>query len=137
MHMLRTLTGSTMVVANFLLILGVFVLWLMGGFLFSEMVTTVGLITPLFAGYTTAILKYVIENRFRRSKQEESPVSLIFAVYSLGIPLLFALLVGGAIICWAYRYGFSEFEQFKISVCLIESAFGVYVGQFVYSMFKS
>jgi hypothetical protein len=44
-------------------------------------------------------------------------------------------VVGGSVVLWAYKKAFTQFEQFKVLVGILEGAFGVYVGQFIYSMF--
>ncbi len=52
------------------------------------------------------------------------------------MPALFVAVVAAAVIFWSYKIAFTNFDQFKVLVGLLEGAFGVYVGQFIYSMFK-
>ena len=49
--------------------------------------------------------------------------------------LVFGAVVESAIVLWAYRKGFSEFGQFTKLVTVLEGLFGVYAGQFIYSLF--
>jgi hypothetical protein len=69
-------------------------------------------------------------------KDEGPPLSMAFRVMSLAIPGLFVIVVFASIVLWAFKKGFTEFDQFKILVGLIEGGFGVYVGQFIYALFK-
>ena len=135
MHRHKLLVGVLMSLGHFIVLLAVLGFWIAGGFLFEEMVTALGLIGPLFAGYTTVIFAYVIDHPEVITSPGEK-ISLTYRIMSLFVPLLFIGIVGGAVVLWAYKIAFTTFDQFKTLVGLLEGAFGVYVGQFIYSMFK-
>jgi hypothetical protein len=121
--------------SHFSILILILVFWSINGFLFDEMVTAIGLIGPLFAGYTSAIFAYIIDEAEAISTPD-APVSLPFRIASFAAPIIFVLTVGGAVVLWSFKIGFTDFEQFKILVGILEGAFGIYVGQFIYSMFK-
>jgi hypothetical protein len=133
----HTLNIAILIVAShFCILIEIIWLWLKSpkGFLFPEMVTAIGLIGPLFAGYTTVILNTVIKTG--ESTIPAGTENIAYKSFSLAIPLTFSLVVAGAVYCWGFKIGFTDFEEFKILVGLIQGAFGVYVGLFIYSIFK-
>ena len=134
MHQHKLLVGLLMSAGHFLVLLMILGLWIAGGFLFDEMVTALGLIGPLFAGYTTVIFSYIREHPEAIQAPQER-ISWAYRATSLFLPILFVVIVGTAVVLWAYKIAFTTFDQFKILVGLLEGAFGVYVGQFIYSMF--
>jgi len=131
----KIIVGLFMIGSHFFIILMVMVAWLAGGFLFTEMVTAVGLIAPLFAGYTTVIIGFINDNR-EALPRSDTEVTESYKVVSFALPALFAFVTGASVVMWALRIGFSEFDQFKILVGMIQGIFGVYVGQLIYGMFK-
>jgi MFS family permease len=133
MHAHKITIGMFLIVTHFGILLAVLGFWISGGFLFDEMVTALGLIGPLFAGYTTVIFSYITDQK--RGAPPDEPVSIPYRAASFLVAFLFALVVGGSVVLWAYKKAFTEFEQFKVLVGMLEGAFGVYVGQFIYSMF--
>ena len=133
MHAHKISLGIFLVVTHFGILLSIFAFWIKGGFLFDEMITALGLIAPLFAGYSTVIFAYITDHQ--RGTPPPEPVTVSYRVTSFFVALMFAVVVGGAVVLWAYKIGFTDFEQFKIVVGLLEGLFGVYVGQFIYSMF--
>jgi len=135
MHKHRIKLGIFMIISHFLILIEVIVFWMLHGFLFEEMTTSLGLIGPLFAGYTTVIIAYIIDHA-SVLKDDGSEVSLAFRMVSFMVPAMFVLVVAISVALWAFKVGFTEFNQFKVLVGLLEGAFGVYVGQFIYAMFK-
>jgi small-conductance mechanosensitive channel len=134
---LKSTLGILLVIAHFLVILLVVVFYFLEAFLFEEMTTTLALIIPMFAVYTTAIVKSIIENR----NIEHNPtvpvrnVTNSFVFISLVIPVLFTLFVLALVVLKAFNVGFDKFEQFKILIGLTETIFGIYVGQIIGSLF--
>jgi len=133
MHAHKIALGMFLIITHFGILLAVLGFWICGGFLFDEMVTALGLIGPLFAGYSTVVFSYITDQK--RGPPPDEPVSVSYRVTSFLVAFLFALVVGGAVVLWAYKIAFAQFEQFKVLVGILEGAFGVYVGQFIYSMF--
>jgi hypothetical protein len=135
MHKHRLQLGIFMIASHFFILVAVIALWVFHGFLFEEMTTTLGLVGPLFAGYTTVILAYIIDHP--NVLVDDGPaLSTAFRVLSFSVPALFVIVVFVSILLWSFKIGFTEFDQFKVLVGLIEGGFGVYVGQFIYALFK-
>jgi hypothetical protein len=134
---LKSTLGIFLIIAHFVVILMVVVFYFLDAFLFEEMTTTLALIIPMFAVYTTAIIKSIIDNR----NIEHNPtipvphVTNSFVFVSLVLPALFALFVLGLVTLKAFSVGFDSFEQFKILIGLAETIFGIYVGQIIGSLF--
>ncbi len=74
MHKHRLRVGLFISSAHFVVLLTILGFWVAGGFLFDEMVTALGLIGPLFAGYTTVIFAYLIDHPHVISSPEEASV---------------------------------------------------------------
>ena len=134
---LKSTLGIILVIAHFLVILLVIVFYFLEAFLFEEMTTTLALIIPMFAVYTTAIIKSIIDNK----NTEHDPtvplrnVTNSFVFVSLFLPVLFTLFVLALVVLKAFNVGFDKFEQFKILIGLAETIFGIYVGQIIGSLF--
>jgi hypothetical protein len=132
----KLLVGGIMIAAHFLLMILIVSLYMVHGLAFTEMTTTIGLIGPLFAGYTSVIFAFVIKHKNRMDLGNER-VNLAYAVTSSFVPIIFVVALFIAVICKAWNIGFSDFENFKVTIGVIQGAFGVYVGQFIYSMFEA
>lgn len=128
--------GIFIVCSHFFVIVLTFMFFFASGFDFDEMTTIIGLVSPLFAGYTTVIISYIIKNR-RDVRLHSSTVNTPYIFLSFLTPSIFVLLVLLLVVLQAWDIGFNNFNQFKAALTLIEGAFSVYVGQFIYSMFKS
>ncbi len=80
---LRIATAGLFVVSHFLTLVLVGALYLKRGFTFEETTTTIAIIAPLFAGYTTLIVKHIIANRNRKSDPSTSPIQSGLFVFCL------------------------------------------------------
>lgn len=125
-----------MLVSHFGIIALVIVMFFYGGYSFSEMTTTVGILGPLFAGYTSAIVAYVIKHK---TDMEDTArlVNPLFAVLAFATPIAFTVVLVLCVVLKARNVGFSNYEQFKTTISILEGAFAVYVGQFVHSLFEA
>jgi hypothetical protein len=130
------IVGLMIVLGHFSLLILVIALWLRypTGFLFGEMVTAIGIIGPLFAAYTTVIINVILRTRHERVEADRG--NGFSRGMSIALPILFAAIVGRIIWCWTFKIGFTDFEQFKVALGSIEGVFGLYVGQFIYGIFK-
>jgi hypothetical protein len=133
---LRKNTSYGLVAAHFLLILLVFLLWAFHGFTFSEMTTTVAVLLPIFATHTTAITKYLVKNRAVVVDTNPKLVTGEFKFMALGIPTVFVLLILSLILLKAFNIAFGTFDEFKISLALCESIFGVYMTLIITALYK-
>jgi hypothetical protein len=132
---LKDRLGIFIVVSHFGLLLLAIVIWLAGGFLTDEMTTTIAIIAPFLATYTTAILKNIAESKNKVSARGK-PVTDIFVLMSFCIPGAFAMLLAAALLLKAFNVGLRSFEDFKILLGTAETIFGVYVGQLIFSLFE-
>jgi hypothetical protein len=109
-----------------------------GGLLFQQFTTILGLILPLFAGYVSVIVKFFAANKYAPSVEIDSPpMALPFVVLTLFFPTLFGVFLAGCIILAGKNMVFRDFDDVKIAVGLGQSAFGIYIGQFLFSLFDS
>ncbi len=130
---LKSRIGIFLIISHFSIIILVIILYLLGGFLFDEMTTTVALIIPMFSVYTTAIVKHIIANKNQGRSWSKSTTSeytfIVFLIPSLFISFLVA-------INFIKVFNLVTFEQFKIMLAIGETVFGAYVGLVLSSMFE-
>jgi|LakMenEpi03Aug12_release.lakeMendotaPanAssembly.Ray.scaffolds.fasta_scaffold331958_2 hypothetical protein len=132
---LKNAIGIFIILSYFLVILLTLVVWLLGGLLFEEMTTTIALIIPMFSLYLTAILKYIIANKMPQTMREKR-LSKVYIFISFLIPILFLIVLITIILMKSFNVGFSDFEQFKIMLGVIQTAFGAYMGLILSSLFE-
>lgn len=131
----KTAVGIGVLLSYLALIVLVIVLYALGGFLFEEMTTTVALVVPMFGVYCAAIIKYIIANR--SATQDKSPITTkAFIFISLLLPSIFIGALCSVIILKAYSIAFSNFDQFKLTLGLLQTAFGVYMGLLLAELFE-
>ena len=133
---LRNRVGVFLIAAQFGILLLIMSLYFAGGFLFDEIATSVALVVPMFAVYTTAIMKHFVKTR-RHVNKKSRPVTNAFAFISILIPTSFVLLIAAIIILKSQNIAFSSFDEFKTTLALLESAFAIYIGQVIYSLFQT
>lgn len=132
---LKIAVGLFVVLSHLTLLILAAVLFVAGGFLFEEMTTTIALVIPMFSIYTTAVIKYIVSNRGVLNNKD-GLVTKSYAFISFLLPVIFVLLVGAAICMKASNIAFANFEQFKIMLGVLETAFGTYMGIVLSSMFE-
>ncbi len=104
----------------------------------SETISAFTLILPLFTVYLTVMIKDIVDNPYKTKKKKtevvrvKSSISLItfivFPVYFLAIVM--------SINQTAQGNEFFSGDGLQQIIAIIESAFGVYVGLIVFSLFK-
>ena len=104
------------------------------GFTFEEMTTCLALMGPVFSGFTTIIFKNVIQEKYITRGGRR--VSGLYVFHSFLLPGALVGLIFAAVFLKAFNQVFSSFEQFKLTLGLIEAAFAAYVGQFLSSLYK-
>lgn len=102
-------------------------LYFLRGLLFEEMSTCLALLTPMFAVYTTTVVRDLVKNR-HRTRSPSRKVSLGFAIVAFFFPCLFVIATATLLLAKAFNYGFSSFEDLKVTLALVQNAFGIYVG---------
>lgn len=131
---LKITVGLSVVLSYFSLIILVIVLYAIGGFLFEEMTTTTALIVPMFGVYTAAIIKYILTNR-AMSDDKSSIVTKPFLFISFFLPFVFIASLCSIILLKVYNIAFSNFDQFKLTLGVLQTAFGVYMGLLLTTLF--
>lgn len=126
--------GAFVIFANFFTLFLVIVFYLLGGFTFDEMTTSVALIVPMFSVYTSAIVKFIYDSRYARTSRGKK-LGKPFVVFGFSIVALFATYLSAIIFAKAYNYGFGSFENFKIMLAMSEAIFGIYLGVLLTSTF--
>ncbi len=132
---LKSRIGLFLIISHFAIILLVVILFLMEGFKFEEMTTTIALIVPMFSIYTTAIIKHIIANSRQRQGYSEA-VTKEFVFITFFVPSLFVFFLTAIIVLKTLNIGFDKFEQFKIMLAVSETVFGAYVGLVMSSLFE-
>lgn len=130
---IRTALALFIVASHFGAIILVLGLFFVHGFLFEEMTTTLAIVVPMFASYTTAIVRYIIKHR--HSPRSQRIVTLEFALLAFSLPLIFVLCVFAMIVAKGFSLAFQNFDQFKTLLAVLESLFGLYVGYFATELF--
>jgi hypothetical protein len=123
--------------AQFGLFILVIILWALKGFTFPEMTTTLAIMVPMLAAYTSAVVSYVITNKIEDNQLISSQVTREFALFSMFVPVFFVLVLGGLIVMKAFGSAFQTFEEFKALLAIVEAIFGAYFASVVKSLFKS
>jgi hypothetical protein len=131
----RTALGLFLVISHFAVLLLIITLHFLGGFKFDEMTTAVAIITPMFASFTTVIVSQVITERSQVAAASEN-VSAPFVFLSFFFPVLFVGYLVAVILLRAFNLAIENFEHFKGLLALGETAFAVYIGQFIKGLFK-
>jgi len=133
---LRSWVGLFLIIAQFCLVGMVLVLWGYHRFLFEEMTTTVSILTPMFAIYTTSVVKHLISHK-RETGEPATPVSSAFSFISLFFPCAF--VAGLAAVIWLKSTGsaFADIEQFKTALGIVQTSFAVYLGLLINSLFDT
>ena len=100
-----------------------------GRFTTPELFSSIGIIGPLFAAYTTVAVRRMLgEVPFAQVQ----PISLERAVISLTIPSAFVVFVIASIVWKAF--GSLTFDDFLKLVGLVQTTLGVYIGYIVESI---
>jgi len=132
---LRYSIGVSMICANLAILIGIVALYFLKGFDFDQFGTLIGIVLPMFSGYTTAIIAYFVKER-TATEDASSPVTKTYAAITFVFPFIFVVIIAFAILMQAFNRIFSDFNQFRGFLTLIESAFATYLGMLIYSLFK-
>jgi hypothetical protein len=131
---LRYVSGIALIAMHLIILVSAILIKLMHGFDKSEFTTVVGIVAPMFSGYTSAILAFIIRDRhvtIDRSKRVTGTYALLIIVF----PLILATIVCASMWMEAFSKGFENFDDFKTLLLALESAFAIYVSLLVYSLF--
>jgi glucan phosphoethanolaminetransferase (alkaline phosphatase superfamily) len=128
--------GLYLIFSHLVIIVSIIALRILGGFDKNEFTTIVGIVTPMFTGFTTSIIMFIIANRYNTQSSPDIALSSAFKLLSYLFPTLFSFSVLLAIWLQGYHLAFSNFEDFKSFILAMESLFAAYSGYFVYTLFE-
>ena len=124
---LKNRVGLFLIIAQFALVCLIFVLYLFGGYDFSELTDTIALMFPMLSVYTAGMLKFFISNRNVLPTTSQPRIvtgSFVFLTWfftGLFIFLLFTIII-------LKPLHFFDFEQFKALLAIIETCFAGFTG---------
>ncbi len=102
----------------------------------SETFSAISLVIPVFAVYLTVMVKDALATMYiDKRKKTERKVKYSILIIALIIFPLYVLLIMGAIGQTA-RGNFEEVDLQK-AIGIIESAFGIYIGQLITTLFRA
>lgn len=122
--------------AKLFIVLYILYHWSTGGLPKSEMASVIMLLVPVFTAYTTVMVNDIVKGRHETGSAEiarrvnNTFTSVTYAVFPLYVLILTAVIqqrVNGNIV---------DLQGLSTTLSFVESAFGVYVGQIVFSLFK-
>ena len=132
---LKYSVGLFLLASHFGLLCYVIALYFVSGFNIEEFTTVVAVVTPVFAGYTTSIIAFIVKDA-KVLEDKTDRVGMVYSALAFAVPLLLVAIVALSIWFKAHNQVFANFEDFKRFLLLIESLFAAYTGMFVYSLFE-
>jgi hypothetical protein len=132
---LRYRSGVFLIILHVFVLLSIVLLRFLGGFEKQEFTTLMGVVMPMFSGYTSAIITFIVKDRHVLVDTSQK-VTGVYAGLLFGLPTLLVVVISTAIWLQAYKRAFENFEDFKTFVMAFESAFAVYVSVVVYALFE-
>jgi hypothetical protein len=111
-------------------------IYVRGGLKFDEMSTAVALLVPMFAVHTTTVVKFFIANK-HLTIPRKVPVTKTFVFLSFFFPVIFVLALLCVIELKAYGVAFASFNEFRVSLGLVQTCFAVYIGLFISSLYEN
>jgi len=132
---LRYRAGVFLIVLHVCVLLSIVFLRFLGGFERQEFTTLMGVVTPMFSGYTSAIIAFIVRDR-HVSVDTSDRVTGVYSGLLFALPTLLVVVVLTAMWLQAYKRAFENFEDFKTFVMTFESAFAVYVSVVIYALFE-
>lgn len=131
---LKYRSGLYLIALNLVLIGSIVLLRLMGGFDQEQFTTIFGIIVPMFSGYTTSIIAFIVKDRHTAADRSRR-VTGAYAALVFVLPTLLSAVVTTAVWLQGFSRAFASFEDCKAFVMTFESGFAVYVGLVVYALF--
>jgi hypothetical protein len=116
----RSYVGVTIVVSHFLILAGVLIAPYWSVLTWKESVGFAQVIAPLFAGFTTAIVKYFMKNPWAVTLQGKRKVSFPYVVVSFLPTIAFVVLLTVIVIAYASNHSPADFEQTRTAIVGLE-----------------
>jgi len=136
---LRSRVSKRVLILNCILFAILVVAYIFRGFTPEQFSVLLGLLMPVTLVYASALVKYIVENRYieknNDTTQEKQLTKIYISLTNWMIPLHFIILLL-AIILFALGGSIITFGDLKLVFIFIESTFAVYVGLIINSLFK-
>jgi hypothetical protein len=132
---LKNVVGIVILICHMGLFIICISLFAMNGFNFEQFTTAIAIILPPFAGYAALVIQYFNKTRGLVTNKRDR-TSQAYAFMALAYPLAFFAILSGAMLAQATGLVFATFEQFKITVSVVEATFAASTAPFIRSMFK-
>jgi len=132
---LKYSVGMFLVFSNLAIIFVIVVLRFLGGFDKEQFTTVLAITIPMFSGYSTSIIAFIISDRHIKEDKSAS-VTFSYSMLSFIFPIIFTMIILSSIVLQSYSKVFVDFADFKSFLITVDSIFASYIGYFIYSMFK-
>lgn len=114
----------------------IIILYFLGGFAFEDLTTAIALLVPLFAGFTTMIVRDAVAQASPEARPEQNrQMPWAFRFLTLTFTAGFSVYLFVIVTLKGFNLGFRTFEEFKILLGVSETVFGVYVGILLPTLF--
>ena len=106
-----------------------------GGLSSEQAIGAISLITPMFAVYLGVMYKDLAKTKLKNSVGRPGSVPKSFRNLTFVTILVYIVAIITVVTLKAFSTTFS-YNQFQTMLTAVESGFGVYVGQIIFSLFK-
>lgn len=132
---LRTAVGLFWVASQLVVFLVIGVARMMGGFEPEDVKGLVEITLPMFSGLGTVVIRYFARHRHDTAAGEL--LNLPYVVLTWGLPLLFSMLVIGAIILRALNLAFDDIEELKFTLATLQTIYVGYIAILLAPLFET
>ena len=129
---LKSALGIFIVISHVLVLLLIITMFVRGWLLFDEMTTAIALVTPTLAAYSTAIIRFFIENQANLKRGKVLNSTTVFM--SFFFPVVYIISAVGLLLLKTFNR-FDSFEQFKNTYAALEAIFALYAGMIISWLF--
>lgn len=130
---LKDCIAIVLLASHFWIVALCFGLFAVDGRTFEQLTTLLAAVLPPVAVYTTAVVSYYADSRYRQ--RAGKAVNHVYAFIAVSFPVAYMLSLTIVIVLPAMNLG-PDFKESLSLVVVIESAFGVYAAKIVQSMFS-
>jgi len=123
-----------MLISKIIVVLFITFHWATGGFSKTEAFAAIMTILPLFTVYTTVMVKDYTKNRYHEQSVEDKKMTSTFSAFTYFIFPAYLLII--LYVITLKPKGEMAFTDLQTTTAIIETAFGVYIGQIVFALFK-
>jgi len=131
---LKRRLGLFLVASHLCVLFSAIISKLVGGLSVDEFTTVLAVVTPMFAGFTGAVIAFFVENRHVAT--DSSPkITRTFSNLALLLPGVLVALTIMSIFLKSINVGFSDFEDMKRFLIAMESLLAAYISTIVFTLF--